>query len=344
VSFLSDAVVDRLRDVAVRPDLPSDRYVLHHVLGRGGMGTVYAATDLHLQREVAVKVSNAAAAGTDFDARLRREAFVLARLEHPGIVPVHDAGTLPDGRLYYVMKRVQGETLAARGQALRHERDALPVFERIVQTVAFAHAQGIVHRDLKPSNVMLGSFGEVLVLDWGVARVLAAQTVATNDVPTAAGGGASGDHAAPETGTATGVRVGTPGFMAPEQQQGHAATAGPPADVFALGALLFWMLTGRVPPPRREEAARVLGDVSPRPPKRLRAIVLRCLSTAPVSRYADAAALADDLHRYRAGAAVEAHQETLLDRLARWFQAYRVAVLLVAAYLIMRTLFAVLSR
>ena len=156
------------------------------------MGAVYAARDTLLDRDVAIKVSNAVAAGTGLDQRLRDEALVLARLEHPGIVPIHDAGVLADGRLFYVMKLVRGETLATYLTRLTGEPRKLAIFERVVETVAFAHAAGIVHRDLKPENIMVGSFGEVLVLDWGLAKVL--------------GGPA-----------ATGLRAGTPGFMAPEQ-------------------------------------------------------------------------------------------------------------------------------
>ena len=142
------------------------------VIGRGGMGTVYVARDETLGREVAFKVSNAPASGSGLDERLRREARVLATLDHPGIAPVHDAGVLADGRLFYVMKLVRGVTLERHARGLETESLKLSVFERVADTVAFAHARGIVHRDLKPSNVMVGSFGEVLVLDWGVAKVL----------------------------------------------------------------------------------------------------------------------------------------------------------------------------
>ena len=172
MTWISDAVLDRLRDVATRPELPSERYVLGGPVGRGGMGAVYAARDTLLDRDVAIKVSNAVAAGTGLDERLRDEALVLARLEHPGIVPIHDAGVLADGRLFYVMKLVRGETLATYLARLTGEPRKLAIFERVVETVAFAHAAGIVHRDLKPENIMVGSFGEVLVLDWGLAKVL----------------------------------------------------------------------------------------------------------------------------------------------------------------------------
>ena len=219
MTWLSNDLVERLRDVATRPELATNRYVILRPIGRGGMGSVYAARDEQLGREVAIKVSNAAAPADDLDQRLRQEAKVLARLEHPGIVPVHDAGLLDDGRWFYVMKLVRGETLTDHAASLEHEAARLVVFERVAETVAFAHAAGIVHRDLKPSNVMVGQFGEVLVLDWGVARVLARMdrdggpaARATDHQPDGAGDGTSG-----------GTRMGTAGFMAPEQAQGDSS-------------------------------------------------------------------------------------------------------------------------
>lgn len=307
---LDDDTIARLRDAAMWPELPGARYRIISRLARGGMGTVYAAKDTLLNRDVAIKVSNAARiAATDthaLDARLNDEAGILARLEHPGIVPVHDAGTLGDGRSFYVMKLVHGRTLADSIDTLPDRSARIGVFERIVETVAFAHAAGVVHRDLKPSNVMIGGFGEVLVLDWGVARVLA------TDVATA-----SADD---------GLRLGTPGFTAPEQHDGGAATAGPSADVYALGALLQWML----------------GDL-PRT-KRLQATIDKCRALQPADRYDSAAALAADLARERAGQSVAAYQDTWLDHAGAWFSRHRVVIGLVLAYLLMRMAFLFFSQ
>jgi serine/threonine protein kinase len=319
VTRLADAAVARLKDAAAWPALPPDRYDIRHPLGRGGMGTVYAAHDRRLDREVAIKVSNGVVAASDLEARLRQEARVLARLEHPGIVPVHDAGELDDGRWFYVMKYVRGETLPQHAATLAGEAAILGLFARIVDTVAFAHAAGVVHRDLKPSNIMVGAFGEVLVLDWGVAKILGAAE-------------------------ASGLRVGTPGFMPPELDRGEAAASGPAADVYSLGALLYWLLTGAEAPSSADAVARGLAARQPKPSRRLRAIVARSLADAPADRYVDARALAADLARYRDGVAVEAHPESALERAGRFVQRYQTFVLLVVAYLVMRALFAWLPR
>ncbi|HUF48985.1 MAG TPA: serine/threonine-protein kinase [Vicinamibacterales bacterium] len=343
MTFLTDDTVGRLRDVAARPSLPPGRYTLGAPLGRGGMGTVYAARDELFGRDVAIKVSHAARPDSGLEARLRREAGVLATLEHPGIVPVHDSGTLEDGRRFYVMKLVRGETLAEHAARLTSEAAILTVVERIVDTVAFAHAARVVHRDLKPSNVMVGRFGEVLVLDWGVAKVVG-QPPVVDTPPDHASVDTTGLEAVPADATHADTRIGTPGYMSPEQADGRSARAGPAADVYSLGALIFWLLTRQIPPGPVEAATARLRAVAPAVPKRLRAIVLRCLAPDPDRRYPDAAALADDLARYRAGQPVMAHRETWLDRLVHWLATYRTAILLVLAYLVMRTLFAFATR
>ncbi|MGH7630748.1 MAG: serine/threonine-protein kinase, partial [Gemmatimonadales bacterium] len=167
---LPHETVTHLRQVLARPDPPGDHYEIHELIGEGGMGAVYRATDRTLGRDVAIKVLRPELADDDSAERLRREAGILARLEHPGVVPVHEVGRLADGRLFYVMRLVRGSRLDefARDAALATR---LRIFLRICETMSFAHAQGVIHRDLKPSNVMVGAFGEVLVLDWGIDRL-----------------------------------------------------------------------------------------------------------------------------------------------------------------------------
>jgi serine/threonine protein kinase len=208
MTWLSDRTLDHLREVADEPDLSGTRYRLLEPVGRGGMGRVYRARDTGLDRDVALKVLHThEAAAAD---RLIAEARILARLEHPGIVPVHDAGTLPDGRVFCAMKLVRGKRL----DALAREPDVdlperLRIFQRICETVAFAHAHGVLHRDLKPQNVMVGAYGEVLVLDWGIAKLTPQAQAATaeGDTPPESTDPESGftapESADPESGSAT---------------------------------------------------------------------------------------------------------------------------------------------
>ena len=165
MKFLSDKAVDRLRQSASLPDLSGTRYQLLERVACGGMGVVYAALDEMLGRRVALKVLDASVADAQLARRLNREARVLARLEHPGIVPVHDVGTLRDGRVFYTMKFVEGQRLDKHVETVTSQPERLRLFSRICDAVAFAHARGVLHRDLKPANVMVGAFGEVQVMD-----------------------------------------------------------------------------------------------------------------------------------------------------------------------------------
>ena len=159
---LSDSVLRHLCEVVERPDLSGTRYELEEEIGRGGLGVVYAARDRELDRRVAVKV---------MDAALAAEAPLIARLEHPAIVPVYERGALADGRVWYAMKLVAGERLDHYVEAGRSLAERLRVFRRVGEALGFAHSRGVPHRDLKPQNIMVGAFGEVYVMDWGVAGV-----------------------------------------------------------------------------------------------------------------------------------------------------------------------------
>ncbi|HEY2149751.1 MAG TPA: serine/threonine-protein kinase [Vicinamibacterales bacterium] len=302
---LPEPAFDRLAAMFRGPDVGGTRYEVVSILGRGGMGVVYLARDAALDREVALKIVDRPSDTDGMAARLAQEARILARLEHPGIVPVHDFGELPDGRWFYAMKRVRGERLD-RWIAAGPDRTArLGVFLRICDAVAFAHAHGIVHRDLKPENVMVAEFGEVLVLDWGVASLVEPNAAfITNPVPMAAS------------------IVGTPEYMAPEQASG-AADVDHRADVYALGVMLD-----------------AIGAGTPA----LAAIAAKASSFGPDASYQTVAALAADVSRFLAGDAVGAHRERLLDRLARFGRRYRLPILLVFAYLIVRILLLWLAK
>jgi serine/threonine-protein kinase len=320
--WLSDDIVARLAAGADEPDFTETRYRLVERLDRGGMGIVYAATDLLLERDVAIKVLADPAAGDELATRLEQEAKILAGLEHPGIVPVHDSGVLPDGRRWYVMKRVRGVTLRDHLDSISSLADALRLFVRICEPVAFAHSRGVVHRDLKPDNIMIGASGEVLVMDWGVAKILGDESPHRPRGPE--GSRAPFLAAVPTPLTAHGAVVGTRGYMAPEQERGDSQNTSTAADVWALGRVLTELAEG---------ACAHQGSGVPRP---LRAIIARATSADPCDRYPTAAELADDVLRLSDGRPVAAYRESILERLARQARTHRTAVAVVLAYLVMR--------
>ena len=207
----------------------------------------YGQSPVSRKHNVALKVL----ASTDLDGdaakRMLQEARIIARLEHPGIVPVHDVGWTHDGRIYYVMKIIRGRRLDQHFDASATIADRLRVFDRICEAVSFAHAHGVIHRDLKPQNMMLGAFGEVLVLDWGVAKLLRGDK--GGEISSRTGGQTAIDdpHRTQTLATARGTIVGTPAYMAPEQARGEIEDIDQRCDVFSLGAILCFLLTGDSP-------------------------------------------------------------------------------------------------
>jgi hypothetical protein len=311
--------------------------VLGEEIARGGMGLIYRATDTALGREVAVKVLHERFAPDSGTARrFAAETRITAQLQHPGIPPVHDGGTLPDGRPFLAMKLIKGQTLeellAARPDVSAERGRYLAVFEQLCQAVAYAHAHRVIHRDLKPANVMVGGFGEVQVMDWGLAKVLAE---APGPAPADEDPGAtvvatlireSDTDDADAARTQAGSILGTPAYMPPEQAGGEIAAVDRRSDVFGLGAILCVILTGH--PPYRgpgAEATRLqavrgqLGDAFARldasgAEPELVALARRCLADLP-ERPADAAEVADAVARFRA-AAEERARRAELDRAA----------------------------
>ncbi|MBA2539616.1 MAG: serine/threonine protein kinase, partial [Deltaproteobacteria bacterium] len=212
--------------------IPPAGYDIGELIGKGGMGEVLAAHDLKIGRDIAIKRMHGEQSPRSMS-RFLREAHVQARLEHPAIVPVHDLGTDEAGRLFFTMKRLVGVTLADRLTETEPIHPLLRAFIEVALAIDFAHARNVVHRDLKPANIMLGEFGEVYVLDWGVARELDSR----DDILTDEGGVTPLDAAGDITATKAGAVLGTPGYMSPEQVRGD--PAGTAADIYALGAMLF---------------------------------------------------------------------------------------------------------
>ncbi|MBM3980092.1 MAG: hypothetical protein FJ304_07370, partial [Planctomycetes bacterium] len=317
------------------------RYVPLGVLGSGGMGRVFLVTDTELGRPVALKELRADLATGGWAERFRREARVTGRLQHPGVVPVYDLIRLPDGRTFYTMKPLRGRTLAdwvsafhkhppTRAAEAREFRALLRAFVDLCRTIGFAHRHGVVHRDLKGANVQVDEFGAVVVLDWGIAKLMGE----ADDVPALDVGPGDSDNG---TATQMGQARGTPLYMAPEQAAGDLARVGPASDIYSLGAVLFEVLCGAHAVARGANAAGTIANViagqvgrpraaAPWVPSALEAVCLKALARDPAARYATADALADDVQRYLDDEAVTVRRAPVAERFARWTRRNRLLV------------------
>jgi tRNA A-37 threonylcarbamoyl transferase component Bud32 len=304
---------------------------------RGGLGEVFVALDEELNREVALKeIQDKHADHPDARARFLREAEVTGKLEHPGVVPVYGLGTYPDGRPFYAMRFIRGESMQAAirrfhkadedprrnpGERSLALRDLLTRFVSVCNAVAYAHSQNVLHRDVKPENAMLGEYGESLVVDWGLAKVIDQPDPEQTkpERPILAG---TGSGSAP---TQIGSVVGTPAFMPPEQAHGQLDQMGPRSDVFSLGATLYCLLTGHPPYSGSDVLiqAATAEAVPARQRKRsvpaaLEALCIKAMAKKPEDRYPTAKALAEEVQRWLADEPVHAYREPVMDRVRRW--------------------------
>ncbi|HEV3164425.1 MAG TPA: serine/threonine-protein kinase, partial [Isosphaeraceae bacterium] len=312
---------------------------------RGGLGAVFVALDAELNREVALKqILDQHADDTTSRQRFLLEAEITGGLEHPGIVPVYGLGSYGDGRPYYAMRFIRGDSLKEAvdrfhaDQGLKKDagrrslalRKLLKRFMDVCNAIDYAHSRGVLHRDIKPGNIIVGRHGETLVVDWGLAKATGKAEPSAQErtlMPSSASGSAE---------TLPGSALGTPTYMSPEQARGDLDRLGPRSDVYSLGATLYCLLTGK-PPLEGEDIGVVLRAVQegqfPRPSqhdsgldKTLEAICLKAMGKEPEDRYPTPKALADDLDRWMADEPVSAYPEPSLARLARWGRRHRTLV------------------
>ncbi|MBL8734406.1 MAG: serine/threonine protein kinase, partial [Planctomycetes bacterium] len=339
------ATDELLTKLAKSPKLDTERFVVEGEVGKGGMGAVYAIRDQHLNRRLAMKLlldhgtpqdQEEEALAHQLLGRFLEEAQVSSQLDHPGVVPVHELGLDQHGKVWFTMRLVKGRTASeVFANAYAQEEGwtltkALEVVLKVCDTMAYAHDKGVLHRDLKPSNVMVGRFGEVYVMDWGLAKVTGqadrhdlrirpeALTSASR-LDTARKHDAEHDTSSSVV-TMDGAKLGTPSYMSPEQARGEALDGR--ADVYSIGAMLYELVTGRAPytsPGVRKPAYRILDDVGEGPPKAIEeiqkgvpaelvAIVKKAMAREREQRYADTIALAADLRAFLGTQVVSAYR------------------------------------
>jgi len=352
-----NALIDQLRERGPG----HTRYVFEGELARGGMGVIHRVFDRDARRRLALKVMlgkgvpPAAGDTPDVDdaslGRFLEEAQVTSQLDHPGIVPVHEIGVDETDQVYFTMKLVKGEDLRAVFDRVADPNDeewtttrALNVMLRVCEAMAYAHTKGVIHRDLKPGNVMVGKFGEAYVMDWGLAKIvgrddphdLRLRTIDTTSLRTDREEAVAATPDSPIM-TMDGAVVGTPAYMPPEQATGRVEDIGPPADVYAVGAMLYHLLSGRMPftkpgdrvSPRMilamvaQGSPSPLAEISPHTPTELVAIVEKALARGIADRYPHMTALARDLRAYLEQRVVAAYESGAWAELKSWVRRNR---------------------
>lgn len=337
---------------ATAPAAIGGRFIRLEPLARGGMGEVSVARDAEFQRDVAIKeIRGGAADDQRYRNRFVREAEITAQLEHPGIIPVYARGEQEDGRPYYVMRLIRGDQTGTLHEGIRqlHDPAKTPPAEfeaslrRLVRrlldvcnTMAYAHSRGVIHRDLKPANILLGAYGETLVVDWGLARSI------DSGSPIVGSAVSHGDTDSADASQTPGTSgIGTPGYASPEQLRQHNPIVSVAADIYSLGAILYSLLAGRPPflsgdssTPEQFLERVAAGDFRPPrilnalAPRALEAICLQAMQTDPLQRYPTAEALAMELERWLADEPVRAWVEPYSVRLRRWLVRHRAAAAL----------------
>ena len=352
-----------------------ERYEVRGEIDRGGMGAVLEVWDRDLRRSLAMKVALGEDEGKSLDgrrvARFLEEAQITAQLDHPGVVPVHELGVTDEGRVYFTMRRVRGRDLREVLHCVHlgidgwNEARALAALLRVCEAVAFAHSRGVIHRDLKPANVMIGAFGEIYVMDWGLARVVGRESLVDKDpdaqssVSTVMRDERDRSPQSPLL-TAEGDILGTPAYMPPEQALGENEGLSPRSDVYAIGAMLYHLLSHEPPyfpagrPTTQLEALRVLRHGPPRPLDEVRggiapalvAICEKAMAYEPAGRYPDVLTLAADLRAFLERRVVDAYETGAWAETRQWVKRNRslAATLAVAVFLLIAGLFATATQ